>query len=80
IERIGLPDGTRLLVALAEALVMVQQAGPYAKAAAFGEAKDHLRTAVDSCDPADLPPGLARWYRRAVSRLAADSGLLSAKL
>lgn len=80
IDRIGLPDGTRLLVALAEALVMVQHAGPDAKAAAFAEAREHLRTAAGSCDIADQPLGLARWYRRVVTRLAMDSGLITAKI
>lgn len=79
IERIGLPDGTRLLVAMAEALVMIQQAGPDAKAAAFTEAKDHLRTATGSCDASDLPLGISRWYLRVVNRLASDSGLFAAK-
>ncbi|CAN5396834.1 hypothetical protein BH11PLA2_BH11PLA2_18380 [soil metagenome] len=80
IDRIGLPDGTRLLIVLAEAAVMVQQAGPDAKTAAFAEAKEHLKAAAGACASSDVPIGLAKWYKRLVTRLACDAGSLNAKM
>jgi hypothetical protein len=73
------PPGTRLVVAMAEAAVMVQQAGPGGKAAAFAEAKEHLRTAAGACPSKDVPTGAKRAYRKLVARLAADAGMLGAK-
>jgi cellulose synthase operon protein C len=78
IDRPGLPDAIRLVLALGDALVMVQQAGPDGKRAAFADAKDHLRTAAGACKPEDVPPGTARWYRRVVARLAQDTGGVAA--
>jgi tetratricopeptide (TPR) repeat protein len=80
IDQVGLPDGTKLVIAVAEAVVMVARAGPDGRAAAFDEAKDHLQAAAGACKPDDAPPGIGRWYRRATARLAADAGCLSAKL
>ncbi|QEL16126.1 tetratricopeptide repeat protein [Limnoglobus roseus] len=80
IDRVGLPDRVRLVVAVAEALVMVQRAGPEAKPAAFSDAKEHLHAAAGACAAADVPPGLARWFKVATKRLAADTGGFAAKL
>lgn len=80
IDPLGLPDGVRLVLAMAEALVMVQQAGAEGKKVAFSEARDHLRTACGACDAADTPPGAARWYKRTVHRLAQDVGGITARL
>jgi tetratricopeptide (TPR) repeat protein len=79
IDTVTIGDGTRLILAMAEAAMMVQRAGPEGKAAAFAEAKDHLRTATGSCAAADVPPGASRAYRRLVSQLTADAGTLSAR-
>ena len=80
IDPVTVSDGTRLVVALAEAAVMVRRAGPGGKAAAFAGAKDHLRTAAGSCAAKDVPVGGGRAYRKVVSRIAADAGTLGAKL
>ncbi len=80
IDRVGLPDRVRLVVAVAEAIVMVRRAGPDAKAAAFAEAKEHLAVAAGACAPGEVPPGLARRYRQAVKRIAADAGGIAAKI
>jgi hypothetical protein len=80
VDQVGLPDGVKLVLGLAEAVVMVQQAGPDGRPGAFVEAKDHLRTAAGACGPADIPPGAGRWYKRAAVRLAADAGGLAARL
>jgi tetratricopeptide (TPR) repeat protein len=80
IDQVGLPDGVRLVLSLAEAVVMVQQAGPDGKRGAFAEARDHLRTAAGACAPSDVPAGAERWFKRAVYRLATDAGGLAAKL
>ncbi|MCS6865662.1 MAG: hypothetical protein RMJ56_06475 [Gemmataceae bacterium] len=80
IDTITIPDGTRLILAMAEAVVMVRQAGPDGHSAAFHEAKDHLKVAAASCDPKDIPAGAARAYRRVVSCIAGHTSLLSAKL
>jgi tetratricopeptide (TPR) repeat protein len=80
IEQLGLPDGVKLLLAMAEALVMVQQAGPAGKRQAFTEAREHLHVAAGACEPKDVPPGAARWFRKVADRLAADAGTLPARL
>jgi predicted Zn-dependent protease len=80
IDAAPLGDGPRLVLALAEAVVMVLRAGPGGKAAAFAEAKDHLRTAAAACPARDVPAGAGRAYKRVVSRLAADAGTVAAKL
>jgi tetratricopeptide (TPR) repeat protein len=80
IDRIGLPDRTRLVVALAEAMTMVGRAGPHGKSNAFAEARAHLAAAVDACEPGDVPPGLARRYRHVVKRIAADAGGVAARI
>ena len=74
IDTVGLPDGARLILALAEAAVMVPRAGPGGKATAFAEAKDHLRAAAGSCEAKDVPVGAGRAYKKVVSRIAADAG------
>src|SRR5207253_326402 len=80
VDAVTAPDGTRLVLALAEAVVMVQRTGPGGKAAAFAEAKDHLKTAAGSCAAKDVPAGAGRAYRKVVSRLASDTGTLGARL
>jgi hypothetical protein len=74
------PDGTRLVLALAEAVVMVANAGPGGKPAALAEAKEHLRTAAAACGPRHFPTGAGRAYRRVVKKLASDTGTLAARL
>jgi len=74
------PDGTRLVLALAEAVVMVANAGPGGKPAALAEAKEHLRTAAAACGPRHFPTGAGRAYRRVIKKLASDTGTLAARL
>jgi tetratricopeptide (TPR) repeat protein len=80
IDTVTASDGTRLVLAMAEAVVMVRQAGPEGKAAAFREAKEHLKTAAAACAPKDVPAGAARAFRRVVSCVAGEAGSLSARL
>jgi len=75
VDRVGQPDGVKLLLAMASALVAVR-----AEAGAFAEARENLKAAAGACEPADVPPGAARWWRKAADRLAADAGTLAAKL
>ena len=79
IDPLGLPDGTKLLLAMAESLVMVQQASPAEKAKAFREAREDLKAAAGACPTADVPVGAARWFARVARRLAADAGGWKAK-
>lgn len=79
-DPLGQPDGVKLLLAIAGAVVAVQTATGCRKSEAFADAKDMLRTASSACRPADTPPGAARWYRRAVDRIASDARSLNAKL
>jgi tetratricopeptide (TPR) repeat protein len=80
VDAVGRPDGVRLVLALADALVKVQQAPPAGKRAAFADAQEAIRVAAGACAADDRPPGVGRWYRRAVARLAADAGGLAAGL
>jgi len=80
IDRLGLPDGTKLILALTDGLVLVQEADPAEIALAFSEAKVEWKTAAAACAPRDLLPGTARWYRRCVSRLVTDTGTLRGRL
>jgi cellulose synthase operon protein C len=80
IDSVTVSDGERLVLAMAESATMVPRAGPEGKAAAFTEAKEHLRVASGSCAPADVPVGAGRSYRKVVARIASDAGLLSANL
>lgn len=80
IDRVNLPDNVRLVVAVAEAIVMVGRAGPEARAAAFAEAKEHLHAAAGACAPGEVPPGLVRHYRRATRQIAMLAGGIKAKL
>jgi tetratricopeptide (TPR) repeat protein len=80
IDRVGLPDGIGLIVSVAEAVVMVGRAGADAKSEAFADAKEHLKTAVGSCGADQVPLGLAKWYKRAVSSIAASAGGFGPKL
>jgi hypothetical protein len=79
IDTVTVPETTRLILAMAEALLMVVRAGPGAKAAAFAEAKDHLRSAAGACAPRRFPPGAGRAYQRVVAKLAVEAGTLTAK-
>jgi tetratricopeptide (TPR) repeat protein len=80
VDTVTIPDGTRLVLALAEAAVMVSRAGPGGKSAAFAEAKEHLKTAAGSVASRDVPPGTGRAYKKVVSRIASDAGTLGARL
>ena len=80
VEPATLGDGARLVLTLAEAVLMLLRAGPGGKAAAFAEAKEHLKTAAASCAAKDVPAGAGRAYRRAVARLASEAGTVAAKL
>lgn len=80
IDTVTVPENTRLVLAMTEAVLMVARAGPGGKSAAFAEAKDHLRTAAGACAPRGFPPGAARAYRKVVRKLAADVCTLNAKL
>jgi predicted Zn-dependent protease len=80
VDAVGLSDGTRLVLALAEAVLMVRRAGPGGRSAAFREAKEHLKSAAGSCAATDVPAGAARAYRRVVSCVSGIAGTLSAKL
>ncbi|HEY3789641.1 MAG TPA: hypothetical protein VGL71_12345, partial [Urbifossiella sp.] len=80
VDTVTVGDGTRLVLAMAESAMMVQRAGPEGKAAAFAEAKEHLRIAAGSCAPADVPVGSSRVYRKVVNRIATDAGTMAAKV
>ena len=80
IHGLTLSDGTRLVLAMAAAVMVVRQAGPDGKAAAFREAKDQLKSAADSCAARDVPAGAARAYRRVVSCISGEAGTLGARL
>jgi cellulose synthase operon protein C len=77
---VTVPDGTRLVLAMAEAVLMVRRSGPGGKAAAFKEAKVHLKTAAQSCGARDVPAGAGRAYRRVVSCVAGAAGTFGARL
>ncbi len=79
VDGVTVPDGVRLILSLAEAILLVQRAGPGGRSAAFREAKDHLRTAAGSVTAKDVPPGAARAYRKAAARVASDAGTLAAR-
>jgi tetratricopeptide (TPR) repeat protein len=80
IDAVTVPENTRLILAMTEALLMVARAGPGGKSAAFTEAKDHLRTAAGACEPRGFPHGAARAYQKLVRKLAEDVCTLNAKL
>lgn len=80
IDTVTAGDGTRLILAMADAVVMVRQAGPGGKPGAFREAKEHLKTAAAACTAKDVPAGAARAYRRVVSCVAGEAGTLAARL
>ncbi len=80
IDAVTVSDSTRLILAMAQAVVMVKQAGPDGKAAAFKEAKETLRVAADACAAKDVPAGAARAYRRVAAGVAGEAGALTAKL
>lgn len=80
VDTVTVADGPRLVLALAEAVVMVARAGPAGKSAALAEAKDHIRSAAAAFAPHRFPTGVPRAYQRVVKKLAADTGTLAAKL
>jgi hypothetical protein len=80
LDQIGLPDSVKLVLAMAEAVLMVKQAGPDGKAAAFAEAKEHLKAAAGACPETARPPGTGRWYKRVVNAIAAEAGTVNAKV
>ncbi|MFO0825255.1 MAG: hypothetical protein U0792_19400, partial [Gemmataceae bacterium] len=79
VDSVTVPDGTRLVLAFAEAVMMVARAGPGGKSAALAEAKDHLKSAA-AVGPRAFPSGAARAYQRVVKKLAADVGTIPANL
>lgn len=80
VDTVTASDATRLILAMAQAVMLVKQAGPDGKGAAFKDAKDTLRVAGGACAAKDVPPGAVRAYRRVVSCVAGEAGTLSAKL
>jgi len=80
VDTVTTPDGTRLVLAMAEAVMMVATAGPGGKSAALAEAKDHLRSAAAACAAGGAPAGAARAYRKVVRKITAATGTLAAKL
>jgi cellulose synthase operon protein C len=80
VDTVTVPEGTRLVLAMAEAVLMVGRAGPAGKSAALVEAKEHLRSAAGACGPRGFPAGAGRAYRRVVKKLASDAGTLGARL
>jgi hypothetical protein len=79
VDTVTLPDGTRLILAMAEAVVMIATAGPGGKTAALAEAKDHLRSASAACAAGGVPPGAGRIYRKVIHKLVSSTGTLGAK-
>jgi hypothetical protein len=80
VDSVTVADGTRLLLAMAEAVVMVATAGPGGKTTALAEAKDHLRSHSAACAAGGVPPGAGRVYRKVVRKLTATTGTFGAKL
>ncbi len=80
IDVVTASDGTRLVLAMADAVTMVRQSGPDGKAAAFGEAKENLKVAAAACASKDVPAGAARAYRRVISCLSGEAASLNATL
>jgi len=80
VEAEDIDDGPRLLLALLEGLVRVQQAAPDKKDEAFREARSQSAKAVESLAPKVSNPDLSRSYQRWVKRLARDAGGMSAYL
>jgi hypothetical protein len=80
IDAATVPENTRLILAMAEAVLMVARAGPGGKAVAFAEAKDHLRTSAGACSSRGFPHGSGRAYQKVVRKLAADACTLNAKV
>jgi len=76
VDSVTIPDGTRLVLAMAEAVLMVTRAGPAGKTAALAEAKDHLKSAA-AIGPKLFPAGAARAYRKVVKKLASDTGTIA---
>ena len=75
----GQSDDTKLLLAMAQALLEVATAQSNRKAEAFAEARKNLHAAADACASNDVPPGAARMYRRVVDALARRTGTLKAR-
>ncbi len=79
VDTVVVADGTRLVLALAESLLMVTRAGPGGKSAAFTEAKDHIKSTAAAITSGGFPIGAGRTYQKLVRKIAADVGTLSAK-
>ena len=79
VDSVTVSDGTRLVLAMAEAVVMVATAGPGGKRTALAEAKDHLRSHTAACAAGGVPPGAGRTYRRVVRKITATTGTLGAR-
>ncbi len=80
VDAVTVPDGTRLILSLAQALLMVLQAGPGGKSAAFVEAKELLHNAAGSCPAAKVPVGSKRAYRKVVARISGEAGSVAARI
>jgi hypothetical protein len=80
VDTVTASDGTRLVLAMADAVMMVRQAGPDGKAAAFAEAKENLKAAAAACSGKDVPAGAARAYRRVISCLCGEAATFNATL
>jgi hypothetical protein len=80
IDTVMASDGTRLILAMAEAVTMVRQAGPDGKSAAFAEAKENLKAASSACAAKDVPAGAARAYRRVVTCISGEACSFTATL
>lgn len=79
VDAAAVAESTRLVLAMAEAVVMVASAGPGGKSAALAEAKDHLHSAALACGRGGVPPGAARAYRKVVRKLASATGSFAAR-
>jgi len=80
VERVGMSDSTRLVFALCDGLLLVQEASAGEKALAFSEVKEDWKAAAGACALPEVPVGLARWYQKCVQRIVADTGGIKAKL
>lgn len=79
IDQLGLPDGIKLLCAMAAALLAVVEASPAEKARVFADAREDLWVAAQACASADVPPGAGRMFKEVVKCIHAEVGTLSSR-
>ena len=79
IDRLGQPDGIKLLCAMAAVMLAVVEASPAEKATVFADAREDLWVAAQACAPNDVPPGAARVYQEVVKRIHAEVGTWSSR-